>query len=909
MIRPAEVPVLPAWLQERPWHTLGRSEALAASESGHDGLSEAEAARRLAIAGENLLPQKPPAPLWRIVLRQFKSPLVYVLAASAAVSLMLGHFGDAGFIGFVLAVNASIGSFQEKKADTGSRALQKLLRVRANVLRDGRRIGLGAETVVPGDILWIESGERVPADIRLLEATGIEIDESLLTGESTAVAKDPAWTGPASAPVAERLDMAYAGSVARRGRARGVAVATGLRTEIGKLAHSLSSAPDTPPPLIVRMEKFGTWLTIIIGVVCVLAAGAGIFLGHRAPLDMFFFAVALAVSAIPEGLPAALAVALSVAVSRMSRRGVIVRRLPAVEGLGSCTLIASDKTGTLTCNELTVKEIVLPDGVSLTVGGEGYAPAGKVARDGAPLAPRDPLLADLALAAVLCNEGDLQSEGQGWRWRGDSTDIALLSMARKMGWAPEDLARSHPVAAAIPFESERRFAAAYSEGPEGRRVYVKGAPERILSMCRDAAPAHAAVMEAMTARGLRVLAFASGPAGPLPGKGGAPEPPSASLPEASPSGLTFLGFTGMIDPLRPGVRQAVADCALAGVEVRMVTGDHPLTALAIARDLGLAERRDQVVTGADLEGMDAKAWPEAVRTARVFARVSPDQKLKIVQAAAALGHFVAVTGDGVNDAPALKAAHIGVAMGKDGTDVARDAAELVLADDNFATVVAGIEEGRIAYKNIRNVVAMQVATAMAEVVICTLAVLMGDPLPLLPLQLLWLNLVTNGIQDVALAFEPGEGDELRAKPRPPSQPLFNRLMVERVLVAGGAMSILGLVLFVTTHHRGQDEAAARNMLLLFMVLFENLGIGNYQSETKSIFRTAPWRNPLLLGGTALATLAHVAALYLPPLRHLLGTAPLDAMIWMRLLGMAALGIAVMEAHKAWVRRHPERYAL
>lgn len=899
MNKPEAVP-LPAWLQERPWHILGTADALAASESGHSGLGEAEAARRLAIAGENLLPQKPPTPLWRIVVRQFKSPLVYVLAASAAVSLILGHFGDAGFIGFVLAVNASIGSFQEKKADTGSRALQKLLRVRANVLRDGRRIGIGAETVVPGDILWIESGERVPADIRLLEATGLEVDESLLTGESTAVAKDPAWTGSASAPVAERLDMAYAGSVARRGRARGVAVATGLRTEIGKLAHSLSSAPDTPPPLIVRMERFGTWLTIIIGVVCVVAAAAGIFLGHRAPLDMFFFAVALAVSAIPEGLPAALAVALSVAVSRMSRRGVIVRRLPAVEGLGSCTLIASDKTGTLTCNELTVKEIVLPDGESLTVGGEGYAPVGEVARDGAPLAPRDPEMAGLTLAAVLCNEGDLQTEGKGWRWRGDSTDIALLSLARKLGWAPEDLMRSHPVAAAIPFESERRFAAAYGEGPEGRRVYVKGAPERVLSMCRDATPAHAAAMESMTARGLRVLAFASGPAGPLPGAGES---------ETTPSGLAFLGFTGMIDPLRPGVREAVADCGMAGVEVRMVTGDHPLTALAIARDLGLAERRDQVVTGADLDHLDAKEWPEAVRTARVFARVSPDQKLKLVRAAAALGHFVAVTGDGVNDAPALKAAHIGVAMGKDGTDVARDAAELVLADDNFATVVAGIEEGRIAYKNIRNVVAMQVATAMAEVVICTLAVLMGDPLPLLPLQLLWLNLVTNGIQDVALAFEPGEGDELRAKPRPPSQPLFNRLMVERVLVSGGVMSILGLFLFVTTHHRGQDEAAARNMLLLFMVLFENLGIGNYQSETKSIFRTAPWRNPLLLGGTALATLAHIAALYLPPLRHLLGTAPLDAMTWLRLLGMAACGIAAMEAYKAWVRKHPKRYAI
>lgn len=904
-----EVVPLPTWLRERPWHTLSAAAALAASESAETGLTEAEAARRLAIAGENLLPQKPPIPLWRIALRQFKSPLVYVLAAAAVVSLAVGHFGDAGFIGFVLAVNAAIGSFQEKKADSGSRALQKLLRVRANVLRDGRRIGLEAETVVPGDILWIESGERIPADIRLLETTGFEVDESLLTGESTAVAKDPAWSGAASAPVAERLGMAYAGSVARRGRGRGMVVATGLRTEIGKLADSLSSAPDTPPPLIVRMERFGTWLTIVIGVVCVGAGAAGIFLGHRAPLDMFFFAVALAVSAIPEGLPAALAVALSVAVSRMSRRGVIVRRLPAVEGLGSCTLIASDKTGTLTCNELTVKEIALPGGGRLTVGGEGYAPVGAVMLDGAPLTTRDPLIAELALAAVLCNEGDLQPEGQGWRWRGDSTDVALLSLARKLGWMPEDLARTHPIAAVIPFESERRFAAAYCDGPEGRRVYVKGAPERVLAMCRDASPAQAAVMEAMTARGFRVLAFASGSVEPGPVATGSPKQNQEGRSEPSPSGLTFLGFTGMIDPLRPGARQAVADCGLAGVEVRMVTGDHPLTALAIARDLGLAERRDQVVTGADLEKLDPKAWPEVVRTARVFARVSPDQKLKLVQAAAALGHFVAVTGDGVNDAPALKAAHIGVAMGKDGTDVARDAAELVLADDNFATVVAGIEEGRIAYKNIRNVVAMQVATALAEVVICTLAVLMGDPLPLLPLQLLWLNLVTNGIQDVALAFQPGEGDELRAKPRRPSEPLFNRLMVERVLVAGGSMSILGLFLFVSTHHHGQDESAARNMLLLFMVLFENLGIGNYQSETKSIFGTPPWRNPLLLGGTALATLAHLCALYVPPLRHLLGTAPLDGMTWLRLLGMAAFGIGLVEAHKAWVRRHPDLYGI
>jgi magnesium-transporting ATPase (P-type) len=432
---------------------------------------------------------------------------------------------------------------------------------------------------------------------------------------------------------------------------------------------------------------------------------------------------------------------------------------------------------------------------------------------------------------------------------------------------------------------------------------VKGAPERVLAMCRDAAPEHAALTEAMTARGFRVLAFAAGPAGagPVPAEGGAQDT------FRPPDGLAFLGFAAMIDPLRPGARQAVADCHAAGVEVLMVTGDHPLTALAIARDLGLAERRDQVVTGAELERLPPGGWPEAVRTARVFARVSPEQKLKLVRTAADLGHFVAVTGDGVNDAPALKAAHIGVAMGRDGTDVARDAAELVLADDDFATVVAGIEEGRIAYKNIRNVIAMQVATAGAEVAIAAVAVLLGTPLPLLPLQLLWLNLVTNGIQDVALAFEPGEGDELRARPRPPSEPLFNRLMVERVLVAGGSMSILGLIVFITTHGRGQDEEAARNALLLFMVLFENIGIVNYRSETKSAFRSPPWKSPILLIGTSIAMAAHLAALHLPPLRGLLDTAPVPAGTWIRLIGMALLGLAAVEAHKAWVRAHPERY--
>ncbi|HKP95755.1 MAG TPA: HAD-IC family P-type ATPase [Fibrobacteria bacterium] len=880
----------PEWLGERPWHVLEPEAVLAGLGTDGAGLSHEEAAARSRIAGANLLPLRPPPPLWRIFLRQFRSPLVYVLGVSAGLSSALGHAGDAGFIFSVLAVNALLGTFQEWKAEKGGLALRKLLRIRASAQRDGERIGIDAEAVVPGDILWIESGEKVPADIRLLETYGLEIDESLLTGESVAVVKDAAWTGPSDAPPAERLNIAFAGSVVRRGRGRGIAVSTGVRTVIGKLAENLLTAPDMPPPLVRRMERFSSALAVIVSAVCVGAGAFGFFFQHRPMAEMFFFTVALAVSAIPEGLPAAMAVALSVAVSRMARRGVIVRRLPAVEGLGSCTLIASDKTGTLTCNELIVREIRLPGGGVVRLDGEGFEPHGGAEMEGKPVADRDPRLERLVLAASLCNEGDLRRNGNGWEWRGDPTDVALLSLARKLGWRPEGLHAEHPRLGGIPFEAERRFAAAYHRVEGTDTVFVKGAPERVLAMCADAGPVPHAVAGEMAARGLRVLAFAAGPAA-WPGKDAT----------AEPSGLAFLGFTGMIDPLRPEARAAVKACREAGVAVWMVTGDHPLTALAIARDLGLADSPYQVLTGRDLQALDREGLLRAARTAKVFARVEPEQKLRLVEIAAALGHFVAVTGDGVNDAPALKAAHIGVSMGRSGTDVARDAAEIVLSDDNFASVVAGVEEGRIAYKNIRNVIAMQVSTAAAEVLICGLGVILDLPLPLLPVQLLWLNLITNGIQDVALAFEPGEGDELKRKPRSPEEPIFDRLMIERVLVAGGVMALLGLGCFAWMLRQGWDAAHARNGLLLFMVLFENIGIGNYRSETKSAFAVWPWKSPILLAGTVAASALHLAVLYLPPARRILGTAPVDLRGWAGLLALAAAGVAAVEAHK-WLRR-------
>lgn len=858
------------------------------------GLTSAEAEARLQTAGPNVLPSKPPPALWAIVLRQFKSPLIYVLAAAAALSAATGDPKDAIFIGFVLLVNAVIGTWQEWRAEKSSQALQKLLRIRAAAQRDGELTEIDAEAVVPGDIVWLESGNRVPADLRILETSGFEVDESLLTGESVSVEKSAGWSGGEDASLADRLNMAHAGSVVQRGRARGVVVETGSRTAIGRLAEHILFAPETKPPLVQRMEKFSVWIAIALVAVSAAIAALGIFVQGRDVNEMFFFVVALAVSAIPEGLPAALVVVLSIATSRMARRGVIVRRLPAVEGLGSCTLIASDKTGTLTCNELTVRELRLPGGEPLEITGQGFAPLGQVLREGVPVEPSDAGLPELLHAMVLCNEADLFRHGEEWAWRGDPTDVALLSMAHKAGWKREASLASHARLNEIPFEPERRFAASYHARDGLPRVYVKGAPEQVLAMCQTADWTDTLrAAEAMASRGLRVLAFASGPTRPDL-KPSDPPPP--------PEGLDFLGFAGMIDPLRPGVREAVAACRAAGIKVWMVTGDHPVTALAICRDLGLAEGPEAVVTGAEIQAMSPDRLPDLVARASVFARVAPDQKLLLVEAAKAAGHFVAVTGDGINDAPALGAAHIGVAMGKGGTDVARDAADLVLTDDNFASVVSGVEEGRVAYQNIRNVVALLISTAVAEVFICGLAVAFGLPLPLLPVQLLWLNLATNGIQHTALAFEPKQGDELGRRPRSPMEPLFNRLMLERVFLSGGVMGVMGISLFAWLLKSGVEEAAARNIMLLFMVLFENVQIGNCRSETISAFRLSPFRSPFLLIGTLAAFLIHVAMMYLPFGQNLLGTAPVDIETWLLLIPLALVVLVVMEIHKWTWRR-------
>jgi len=546
-----------------------------------------------------------------------------------------------------------------------------------------------------------------------------------------------------------------------------------------------------------------------------------------------------------------------------------------------------------------VREIRLPTGERFEVGGEGFVPEGLVTHKGRTIdTGSHPVLDRLARAAVLCNEGDLHRRNGEWIWRGDAVDLALLTMAHKLGWTRESSLASHPQVNEIPFEPERQFSASFHQADGATDVFVKGAPERVLAMCDWEAGSQFEEMlqlaESLGQEGYRVLALAEGTALPH-------LDPAQTAPE--PSNLTFLGLVGMIDPLRPGVRDAISACHEAGVGTCMITGDHPVTALAIARDLGLATEPDQVVSGSELADMSPTEMETAIETARVFARVAPRQKLELVDAARRAGHFVAVTGDGVNDAPALRAANIGVAMGKSGTDVAREAAELVISDDNFATIVAGIEEGRVAYDNVRKVIYLLISTGAAEVVLVGLALLVGLPLPLLAVQLLWLNLVTNGIQDVALAFEPSEGDVLSRAPRSPSEPIFNRLMIERTVVGALVMGFVGFGAFWWMIRTGWTEAAARNALLMLMVLFESVHIGNCRSETKSALQLSPFRSPILLGGALIALLIHLGTMFTPLGQKVLRVEPLS---WTTMASLWVLALSIffaMEIHKrTWAIR-------
>ncbi|WBH17846.1 cation-translocating P-type ATPase [Sphingomonas radiodurans] len=859
------------------WHALSSTDVAARLETGDAGLQPSVAAARLKRDGRNQLAPPPAPSLILLFIRQFNSPLIYLLIAAAAISLGLGHYTDAGFIGIVLFLNALIGTVQEGKAAGSLAALRDMIGHDATVRRGGSVAVIDARDIVVGDVVELESGMAVPADIRLSSAAALHVDQSTFTGESVAVAKDPGATLPDAMQPGDRTTMLLAGTMIEQGRGVGIVVATGSSTALGAIDASLRSEKATPPPLVLRLDRLARQISI--GAMALIVPFAAILLIQGRPGDeILLLAVALAVSAIPEGLSIAVTVALAAGTRRMAARNVIVRSLPAVEGLGACTIIASDKTGTLTRNILSVERILLADGAQL---------------DRADWRDHADALAAIRHAAALCNEASIGEDGTPV---GDTVDVALLGFAADGG---ADLAALHAIDRidALPYEPARKFSTVAVDEGAGVRVFAKGAPEVIGPMCRSIDAALIARADAMAREGYRIIAVAASDG-------------SAAVDAIAPRGLTLLGWIGLIDPVRPEVPAAIAHCAEAGIGVRMVTGDHPGTALTIARGLGLDVREDQVVTGSQMT--DLAGQPEALSAlilgGRVFARIEPVQKMEIVRVLAASGELVAVTGDGVNDAPALQAAHIGVAMGLAGTDVARGAADLVLADDNFASIVAGVEEGRVTYGNVRAIVIVLLATGLAEIGMFIGAVALGLPMPLTAVQLLWLNLVTNGSQDVMLGFGRGDGKELRQPPRSREAPILDRSAIALMIPPALLMTGLALYLVHGLHRDGHPVAEIQNAVLLMTVLFQNVYVLCMRSERRSLVREPILSNPWLLLGVGIALSLQLVAMFWPVLGGILGTSPVSSRTLWFCAGSTAATIVVTEITKFVVARWRQREA-
>lgn len=889
-------------------YTQTIKECLKARESSENGLSAEEAAARLKEHGENRLPEEKVPPVWLIFLRQFMSPLIYILLFAGVVTVFLKEYPGAIFIFAVLLINAVIGTVQEYSANQAAAALKKMATSLARIKRDGSIQEVDATKLVPGDIVLLETGNKVPADMRLMETSLLKVDESLLTGESKNVSKQADITLEEDLPVSEQENMAFAGTMVTGGRAVGVVVATGSGTRMGEIAKHITEKSKAESPLIIRMERFTMKISFLVGLLIVVIATI-LYLQSQELEHIFLIAVGLAVASIPEGLPVTLTIALAVGMRRMARRNVIVRRLVAVESLGSCTIIAADKTGTLTRNELTTEKLVLPSGKTFNVTTGDTPVEGSITSDGENSEAIDinkkyPALHTLHEAAVLASEGELHHEKDSWHINGDAVDGALLMMARKSGFTRQELLEIYPQTSSIPYESHQKFAASMHEKDSKTYVFVKGAVETLLEMCsgqiaedgQTALDKNGIIRQEqdLSEHQFRVLAFAYGEI-----------ETKEEYTKDDLKNLTFLGITGMRDPLREEAKSSIEQCHKAGIEVVMITGDHPETAFAIAHELGLSDKKEEVVTGKKLlkaKQQGEKTLDALTRKSKVYARIEPGQKLDIVDSLIRNGHFVAMTGDGVNDAPALKHAHVGVAMGKKGTDVARESSEIILTDDNFASIVSGIEEGRNAYGNIRKIVFFLISTSLSEVLMFLTTIVLRMPIPLFATQLLWINFVTGIVQHIALSFDPPEGRELKQPPRNPKEPIFDRIMITRVGLLTGCMGLIVCGEFYWMLHSGNySEVEARNLVLLQFVLFENIVVLNSRSETLSIFSQPLMQNPLLVYGTIAAQGIHIAAMYIPGLSDVLYIHPVTLAEWGALLGIAFIVMAVIEMEK-WIRR-------
>ncbi len=885
-------------------HAQPAETVLAYLESGRHGLSHTQAQERLARHGRNQLPPPKSRGPWLRLLMQFHNVLIYVLLAAAIITSLLGHWIDSGVILGVVIINAIIGFLQEGKAEKALEAIRDMLSPHAQVLRDGRRQEVDAALLVPGDIVFLASGDRVPADLRLIEVKSLRIEEAALTGEAVAVEKQVAPVAPAT-PLGDRASMAWSGTLVTYGQGAGVVSATGSGTEIGRISRMLAEVQELTTPLLKKMEVFGRWLTMVILVIAGFTFGYGIVIHDFSPGDMFLAAVGLAVAAIPEGLPAIMTITLAIGVQAMARRSAIIRRLPAVEALGSVTVICSDKTGTLTRNEMTVQEVATADG-QYQVSGAGYAPQGGFSLDGKAISlDHQPELTDIGRVALLCNDAALEPVDGQWQLTGDPTEGALITLGLKAGLDTRFEADSLPRTDVIPFESEHRFMATLHHDHAGHGfILLKGAPERVLELCqfqRQAGEDQAlqmkywhSVMEAAAGRGMRLLALAM--------KAGADQRRDLTFADVETGGFTLLAILGIADPPREEAIRAVAACRAAGIRVKMITGDHIATASAIGAQLGLADQV-RAMTGADIETMDEATLRRAVNDTDIFARASPEHKLRLVEALQANGEVTAMTGDGVNDAPALKRADVGVAMGLKGTEAAKEASEMVLADDNFASIAAAVEEGRTIYDNIRKAIVFILPTNGGQAGVLVVAIILGlQHLPITPVQILWVNMVTAVTLALALAFEPAERDIMTRPPRDPGEPLLNRFMLWRVVFVSVLLVAGSLGLFLWELDRGSSLEVARTATVNLLLMGEVFYLFNCRRLTAPVLSLDGLTgNHWVLVAIVLLLGLQLLFTYWPVMHALFQTAPLDVDAWGRILAFGLALLVIVELEK-WILR-------
>jgi len=885
------------------WYSNDTDDVFKLVSSSVDGLSQLDAQHRLQEYGPNRLhPAKKKGPLARFIA-QFHNVLIYVLLGAGVVTALLGHWVDSGVIFGVVIINSIIGFIQEGKAEKALEAISNMLSQYAMVKRDGKFINLPAEELVTGDVVLLQSGDKVPADLRLFKSRELRIEEAMLTGESVPVEKN---TTPVieQASIGDRKCLAYSGTLVTYGQGQGVVVATGDNTEIGRISGMLGQVQMLTTPLLRQMAIFAKWLTTAIGILAAATFAYGVLLQDYSASDMFLAAVGLAVAGIPEGLPAIMTITLAIGVQRMAKKHAIIRRLPAVETLGSVTVICSDKTGTLTRNEMTVKSVATGAGIC-EVSGAGYNPHGSFSLDSKEVTPEEfPLLREVAQAALLCNDATVTEVNGQWLMQGDPTEGALMTLAHKAGLELNHCQQQYPRTDAIPFESQHRFMATLHHDHTGHGfIYLKGAPERILEMCNlqrmrgEDIPIEKSYwetcMHTMASNGQRLLAIAFKPS--------IAEHQNLTFSDVE-DGLTLLAVVGIIDPPRDEAIQAIRTCQSAGIRVKMITGDHAITARAIGTQMGIGDGVT-VVNGSELNDFNQQQLEDTVQRCDVFARVSPEQKLQLVTALQASGEVVAMTGDGVNDAPALKRADVGVAMGHKGTEVAKEAAEMVLADDNFASIAQAVEEGRTVYDNLKKSILFILPTNGGEALTIIAAIMMGRLLPITPAQILWVNMITAVTLALTLAFEPAERSVMQRPPRDPKEPILTKFLIWRIIFVSLIIVTGTFGLFLWERDQGTSIELARTIAVNTLVMFEIFYLFSARYLlAPSLTYAGLFGNRYVLYAIGLLIIFQLAFTYLVPMQILFATTAMSAEAWLRVIIVASSVLVLVEIEKLLLRK-------